>query len=690
MAVRPPADIRNIAITGHGNSGKTTLCERLLFATGATTRMGTVEEGTTVSDWTDEEKQHKHSLRPSVLHLEHEGHWVNLIDTPGRADFLGHAIACFPAVETVAVVVDAVKGIESATRRLMTIAQDRKLPRMIIVNKIDHPEADLEALTERIRSIFGAICLPINLPTGGGEKVINVFEHDGSDAEGDKTDFSSVHEAHQQIVEQIVEMQDELMTTYLEKGDAALDKGKVHDALEQALRDAHLVPICYCSARSGAGIDDLLHVFASLLPNPLEGNPRPFLQTQEDKEVAYEPKPDPELPLLAHLFKITVDPFVGRLGVFKVHQGVVKAKGEVLIGDQKKPLRVGHLIKRQGKESVEVEAIGPGDIGAISKLEELAYDAVLHTSHDQDSVHLKPLPLPKPMYGLAIELKNHADETKFSAAIQKLTAEDPFLHLDRIAATKETVLRGMGELHLRVVLEKLHKQFHIELNTSPPKVAYKETITLKADGHHRHKKQTGGAGQFGEVFLRVEPLPADHDEGFEFVNETFGGSIPRQFMPAIEKGCRQVIADGAIAGYPMRGVRVCVTDGKYHAVDSKEIAFITAGRWAMIDAVQKAKPVLLEPIVLLEVTCPSQFMGDIAGDLSTRRGRVQDTEMLGDEACVIKAHVPLSELQTYSTQLKSMTGGAGSYTLDYSHDEPTPAHIQQEVIAAFKPHHHED
>ncbi|MBX3364524.1 MAG: elongation factor G [Phycisphaeraceae bacterium] len=690
MAVRNPADIRNIVITGHGNSGKTTLCERLLFATKAITRMGSVEEGNTVSDWSDEEKHHKHSLRPSVLHFEHEGHWVNIIDTPGRTDFLGQAIACFPAAETVAVVIDAVKGIESSTRRLMTIASDRRLPRVIIVNKIDHPEADLEALTERIRSVFGPVCLPINLPSGGGAKVINVLEHDGSDAEGDSTDFSSVHDAHQQIVEQIVEVQDELMTTYLEKGNAALDGDKVHDALEQALRDAHLVPICYCSARTGVGIDDLLHIFASLLPSPLEGNPRPFLQRVEDSTVSYEPKPDPELPLLAHLFKITVDPFVGKLGVFKVHQGVIKAKSEVLIGDQKKPLRIGHLLKRQGKESVEVEAIGPGDIGAISKLDELVFDAVLHTSHDQDTVHLKPLPLPSPMYGLAIELKNHADETKFSTAIQKLCAEDPFLRLDRIAATRQTVLQGMGELHLRVVLEKLQHQFNIELITSPPKVAYKETITANADGHHRHKKQTGGAGQFGEVFLRVEPLPPDHPEGFEFVNETFGGSIPRQFMPAIEKGCRQVISDGAVAGYPMRGIRVCVTDGKYHAVDSKEIAFITAGKYAFIDAVAKARPVLLEPIVLLEVTCPSQFMGDITGDLSTRRGRVQDTEMLGEDVCLIKAHVPLAELQTYSTQLKSMTGGAGSYTIDFSHDEPTPPHIQQEVIAAYKPHHHED
>ncbi|MCC6284077.1 MAG: elongation factor G [Phycisphaerales bacterium] len=689
MAVRNPADIRNVLLVGHSGSGKTTLAERLLFASGAITRLGTVEEGNTTSDWTDEERHHKHSIHPSVMHFAHEGHTVNLIDAPGRADFVHHAVACFPAVETVAVVVDAGRGIESNTRRMMKIAEGRKLPRIIIVNKMDNPEADLEMVVERLRDVFGPVCLPINLPTPDRSKVVNVLEHDGSDAEGDDALFSSVHESHQRIVEQIVEVQDDLMTKYLEGGDAALEPGRVHGALEQALRDAHLVPVCFVSAKTGAGVPDLMHIIASLLPSPLEGNPRPFILKGGEQETPYPPEANPEKELLGHVFKVSVDPFVGRLGIVRMHQGVLKSKSDVLIGDTKKSVRIGHLVKRQGKESAEVEAIGPGDIGAVAKVEDLRYDAVLHASHDLDGVTLRPLPMPRPLYGLAVELKNHADETKFSAAMHKLMAEDPGLVLERIAATKQTVMRGMGELHLRIVLEKLKANAHIELLTSPPKVAYKETITSKADGHHRHKKQTGGAGQFGEVFLRVEPLPGDHAEGFEFVNEVFGGSIPRQFMPAIEKGCRQVLSDGAIAGYPLTGVRVCVTDGKYHAVDSKEIAFITAGRKAFVDALQKARPVLLEPIVNLEVTAPTSAMGDITGDLSTRRGRVQDTEML-DDVCVIKALVPLSELQTYANQLKSMTGGAGAYAIDYSHDEPTPMNIQLEVIAAYKPHPDEE
>jgi elongation factor G len=339
---------------------------------------------------------------------------------------------------------------------------------------------------------------------------------------------------------------------------------------------------------------------------------------------------------------------------------------------------------------VEVPDVGPGDIGAISKIDEIHFNGVLHDSHEHDSVHLAPLALPRPMYGLAVELKNHADEAKFSGACAKLKEEDPSFAIDRIAATKQTVLRGLGELHLRVILEKLKKNFGIEVITSKPKVAYKETISAKADGHHRHKKQTGGSGQFGEVYLRIEPLPADHPEGFEFVSEVVGGSVPRQYWPAVEKGVRMVLTTGAIAGYPLHGVRVALYDGKYHDVDSKEIAFVTAGKKAFIDAISKARPRLLEPYVTVEITAPSHYMGAIAGDLSTKRGRVQDTLMVGSDTCLVRATAPLSELSNYANELKSMTGGQGVYTMDYSHDEPTPPQVQQAVVAAYKPHEDED
>ncbi|MDX9911340.1 MAG: elongation factor G [Phycisphaerales bacterium] len=689
MAVRNPADIRNIALTGSGGCGKTTLSERLLLATGVIQRMGTVQEGNTVSDWSQEEKHHQHSIRPSLLHVEYEGHWINLLDTPGRADFLGHAIACFPAVETVAVVIDAAKGIETATRRLMQVAKDRNLPRVIIINKIDEPNLDLPGLVESIREAFGPECLPIDLPAKNASEVEDVFDRH---PEAPDPDFSSKDEAHTQILEQIVEMDDSLTEKYFDTGEEGLDQGKIHDALEKALDTHHLVPICFVSAKTGAGIAELLHVFASLLPSPLEGNPRTFVNVDDDGKITGEVAPEPAegKPLIAHVFNVVSDPFVGKVGLFKVHQGVLKAKGEVHINATKKGVRVGHILRRQGKDNQEVEAIGPGDIGAVAKIDEVAFDAVLHDG-SQGSLHLKPLPLPRPMFGLAVELKNHADETKFSTAVQKLTAEDPCFVVERIAATKQTVMRGLGELHLRIITERLKDEYKIEILTETPKVAYKETVTSRADGHHRHKKQTGGAGQFGEVYLSVEPLPHEENpEGFEFVNDTVGGSIPKQFMPAIEKGVRSVLSDGAIAGYPMLGIRVRITDGKHHAVDSKEVAFVTAGKRAFIDAVRKARPVLLEPFVHLEITAPADKMGDISGDLSTKRGRVQDTEMLGQNIVVIKAIAPASELQNYANELKSITGGAGSFSMDYSHDEPTPPHVQQAVISAFQPHEEED
>jgi elongation factor G len=687
MPTRPPSDIRNIALTGAGGVGKTSIAERLLFTTGTIKRLGTIAEGNTVSDFTDEERSHKHSLQPSVLHFDYEGHLVNLIDTPGLADFLGHAVACFPAVETVAVVIDAVKGIDSVTRRLMAIAATRRIPRLIIVNKIDEVNADLEGLVAEIRQSFGSICLPINLPTPDKSRVINVFEHDGNDAEGDDTLFASVHEAHQQIVEQVIEVDDELTAQYLEKGEG-FDPQKLHAAFEKSLDEAHLVPICFCSARTGAGVDDLLHVFASLCPSPVEVNPPEFVlrDAPDSDEKEWHAQPDPAGKVLAHVFKVTTDPFVGKLGIFRVHQGTVKARSELFIDDQKKPIKIGHLYVLQGKEHVEVQEIGPGAIGAVAKIDDIRFNGCLHDSHDLDSVHLIPLPLPRPMFGLAVELKNHADEAKFSTSMHRLMAEDPCLHVDRIAATNQTVMRGLGELHLRIVLEKLKHQTQIEVITSTPKVAYKETITLPADGHHRHKKQTGGAGQFGEVYLRVEPLPFDHPTGFEFATEVVGGTVPRQYWPAVEKGVRQVIGEGAVAGYPMTGVKVILTDGKYHDVDSKEIAFITAGKKAFIDAVQKAKPVLMEPFVNLEITAPSRFVGDISGHLSTKRGRVQSSDMVGAEVCVIRATAPMGELQNYANELKSLTGGAGNFAMEYSHDERTPPHLQAQVIAAYKPH----
>lgn len=676
----PPGSIRNVAFVGHSYSGKTTLIERLLLTAGVIKRMGTIEEGTTVSDYSDAEHHHRHSLQAKLLHLDWHGRHVNLVDTPGLADFQGHAVAALSAADLVAVVMDAMRGIESGTRRLMNLAGERGLPRLIVVNKIDHPETHLPQLLDRLREQFGHVCLPMNLPADGGQRVVNVFDtHDGGVP---PPDFSSLSEAHQRLIEQIIEVDDRLMEAYLERGES-FEASELKAALTACLTQGHLVPVCFVSARTGAGAEDLLHVLTDLCPSPADVRAAQLIRRGAESPLLVAP--DPRGPVLAHVFKVTADPFVGKLAFFRVHSGTLRAKSDLLVNDTKKPVRIGHMFKVQGKEQIEVSELGPGDMGALAKIEELHFGSVLHDSPEHNDVLMRPLPMPRPMFGLAVELKNHADEAKFANACAKLQDEDPSFIVERIAATRQTVIRGLGELHLRVVLEKLRNQYGIELITSTPKTAYKETITARAEGHHRHKKQTGGAGQFGEVFLRIEPLPPGHPDTFEFVSEIVGGTVPRQFWPAVEKGVRQVMSEGAVAGYPMTGIRVALYDGKHHEVDSKEIAFVTAARKAFIDAVRKAKPRLLEPYVNLEVTAPSRYMGDIAGHIAAKRGRVQDTQMLGGDMCVIRAVAPLGELQTYSNELKSLTGGQGTYTMEYSHDEFTPPHIQEAVIAAYKP-----
>ncbi|HMN95441.1 MAG TPA: elongation factor G [Phycisphaerales bacterium] len=675
-------DIRNIAVVGGPGTGKTTLVEAMLAAAGAIGRAGRVEDGTTLCDYDDIEKEMKHSLDSALVHFDYGGAHINLIDTPGSSDFLGKAIGAFPAVETVMVVIDAAAGVHQVTQRLMKIAQERNLPRMIVVNRIDAAE-DLAQVVADIKEAFGNICLPVNLPADGGKRVVDCFRNTAGES-----DLGAVDDFHTAIHEQIIEVDEELMQRYLEQGKVA--HADLHAPFEKALREAHLVPICFTAARDGIGVKELLDVIVGLCPNPTEGNPRPFEYDRDGTTHALAPIADRTKPLLAHVFKVSADPYVGKLAVFKVHQGSLGHNVQPKLDDGRKPIRVSHVFKLQGKAHAEVDEIIAGDIGACAKIDEIHTDSVLHDGTIGEHIHLRPLPLPRPMYGLAIEGANKNAENKLGEALAKMAGEDPTFEIDRVAATHQLVIRGLGELHLRVKLRLLKDRYGVEVRTEQPKVAYKETITAKADGHHRHKKQTGGAGQFGEVFLRIEPLPADHAEGFEFVDDTFGGSVPRQFMPAIEKGIRGVLASGCVAGYPMQGVRVAVYDGKHHPVDSKEVAFITAGKRAFIDAVSKARPALLEPFVKLDITIPADMIGDIAGDLSSKRGRIQGTEMLPGNQAVVKAEAPLSEVMTYASTLKSMTGGVGSYTMEYSHDEQAPPNIQASVVAAYKPHSDDD
>ncbi|MDH3315722.1 MAG: elongation factor G [Gammaproteobacteria bacterium] len=676
-------DIRNIALVGHGGAGKTMLAEAMLLKAGAIASLGEITRGTTVSDFDPLEKEHQHSLNASVMNLEYGGVHVNLIDTPGYPDFLGRALSVLPAVETVAVVIDARSGIEMNTRRMMQTASERGLCRMIVVNKVDADDANLESLLHQITDAFGSECLPINLPSKDRKKVIDCFFN----PEGNDVAFSSVSEAHTQIVDQVVEVDEKLMELYLEQGED-LEPEKLHDAFEEALRDGHLVPVCFTAAESGVGVGELLNVIAKLMPNPKEGNPPPFFKGTGEKAEAVTVSCDPAKHALAHVFKVTVDAFVGRLGVFRIHQGSINKDSQLFIGSARKPFKVGHLFNLQGKDHVEIDSGIPGDICAVAKVEEVVFDSVLHDSHDEDEFRMQPVAVPAPMFGLAIQSKARGDEQKLSDALQKLSAEDPCFRVEHNAVLNETVIRGLGDLHLRVILEKMKERYNVEVSTSTPKIAYRETITKPADGHHRHKKQTGGAGQFGEVYLKVEPM--NRGGGFEFVNKIVGGVIPQQFIPAIEKGVRQVLEQGAIAGYGMEDVRVTVYDGKYHTVDSKEVAFVAAGKKAFLDAINKANPIVLEPIVNISVTVPQGNMGDVTGDLSAKRGRINGTNALAGGMVTVTGQVPLSELSTYQSELKSVTGGVGSYSMELSHYDPVPAQIQQQLRSEFKPRAEEE
>jgi elongation factor G len=663
-----PEAIRTIALAGHGGSGKTTLAEALLARAGAITSMGSVEKGTTVCDFDPLEKQYLHSLNASAVHLQHGETRVHLIDTPGLPDFIGRAIGALPAVETAAIVVNAQNGVEMITSRMMQWAKKRDLCRMIIVNKIDAENVDLPGLLARIQAAFGRECLPINLPADGGKRVVDCFFNPSGTA-----DFSSVAEAHSALVDQVVEVDEELMAKYLEKGEVAPEE--LHAPFEKALREGHLIPVCFVSARNGAGVAELLDIIVKLMPNPTEGNAPQLIKGTGDKAQPMHAEPDPKKHVIAHVFKVMIDPFVGKVGVFRVHQGTITKDSQLFIGESRKAFKVGHAYLLQGKEFIETDALVPGDIGAVAKVDEIHFDAVLHDSHDEDQIHFVPLEFPTPMHSLAIEPKRRGDEQKISDALHKLSAEDPTFRIEHNATVNQTIISGLGDLHMRYVLDRMANQYHVEVSTKPPRIPYRETITARAEGHHRHKKQTGGAGQFGEVFLKVEPLK--RGSGFEFVDQVKGGAIPHQFIPAVEKGVRLVLDAGPVAGYPVHDVRVIVYDGKYHDVDSKEIAFIAAGKRAFMDAISKARAIVLEPIVNIEITAPEANMGDIAGDLSSKRGQLSGTDSAAPGTLVIKGQVPLSELNNYQARLKSVTAGQGSFSFEFARYEPVPPSIQK-------------
>lgn len=669
---------RTLALVGPSAAGKTSLAEALLWKAGALGSPGSVERGSTTSDYDPLEKRALRSLNAALVHFEHQGIRTHLIDTPGAPDFLGQSLPALEAVETAAIVINAAAGIEPMAIRMMEWAKERERDRIIVVNRIDAQGVNLEKLVADIQATFGKECLPVNLPSQKGERVLDCFYK--MKDEGPPPDFSSIEQAHRALVEQVVEVDAAFVERYLNDGD--VDPKELHAPLEQALREGHLVPICFTSSRTGAGVPELLDVIEKLLPDPTESNPPAFLEGEGDAARPKQAVVDPDKHVLAHVFKITQDPYVGKMGVIRVHQGTITRDSQLYVGDGRRPFKVGHLFMLQGKELKEVQKAVPGDLCAIAKVEELHYDAVLHDAAEDARIHLKPLQFPVPVHGLAILPKRRGDEQRLHDILQKLVSEDPCLKVEHVASTNETVVYGLGELHLRTLLDRLTEVHGCQVETSPPKIAYRETITAPAEGHHRHKKQTGGAGQFGEVFLRIEPLP--RGSGMQFVDEVKGGAIPHNFMPAVEKGVHMAMEQGVIAGYPVVDVKVTVYDGKHHTVDSKEIAFIQAGKKALIAAVQAARPCVLEPIVDVEISAPEHNMGDITGDLASRRGQVSGTQSNSVGSLTVLAQAPLSELASYQSRLNSLTGGQGRYTIAFSHYEPVPPNVQQQLASQYK------
>jgi elongation factor G len=682
MAKYSTENIHTVALVGHGGAGKTTLADALLWKAGVIGTMGSTERGNTVCDSDPLEKQYGHSLNSALVNFPYKGIHIHLVDTPGMPDFAGQSIASLAAVDTAVIVVNAQNGVELNTTRMMRQAGKRGLCRFILVNKIDAENVDLAALLARIQDVYGKECLPINLPAHGRKDVVDCFFNPDGDS-----DFSSVKAAHTALIDQVVEVDEELMATYLEQGEE-LSPGQLHAPFEKALREGHLIPVCFASARTGAGVEEFLDILAQLAPNATEGNPPQFVRSSETEGEEFHSEPDPRKHVLAHVFKIIMDPYVGKVAVFRVHQGTMTKDTQLYIGEGKKAFKPGHLFQLQGKEYVEVDALVPGDLGAIAKIEEIEFNSVLHDSHDEDHIRLRALDFPTPMHAIAVETKKKGDEQRLFDVLHKMEVEDPCLWIERHPTTHETVMRGLGDLHMRTKLEKMATQYKLDVATKPPKIPYRETITRRAEGHCRHKKQTGGAGQFGEVFLKVEPLP--RGTGFEFVDQVKGGVIPTVFIPAVEKGVRQALDHGVVAGYPVEDIRVTVYDGKSHAVDSKEIAFVTAGRKAVVDAILKASPIMLEPIVNIEITAPDRYVGDLTSDLSSKRGQVTGTESTGGDLMSILGMVPLSEVTEYQSRLRSVTGGQGAYTVEFSHYAAVPPQTQQHLASQFKLAHDEE
>ncbi|MGB5934086.1 MAG: elongation factor G [Anaerolineae bacterium] len=672
--------IRNVVLLSHGGTGKTSLAEAMLYNTGAIKRLGKVDEGTTVSDYDPEEIRRHISVNTSLVPCEWRDHKINVLDTPGYADFVGEMKGATRVADACIIVVDATSGVEVGTELVWKYADERDLPRLVFINKMDRDNANFGRTLNQLREAFEANFVPLQLPVGVGEgfegliDLVTMKAYVGEEKDIPPELLEEARSLQQGLVEAAAEAEDELIVKYLEGEELTAEE--IRRGLLAGTKARSVILVLCGSATQVVGSQALLDAIVEYLPSPAESEVRarsPLSGLEETLEVS------PASPLAALVFKTFADPYVGKLTYFRVYTGVMESDSRVLNASRNKEERIGQLFHLRGKEQEAVKSISTGDIGAVAKLQATSTG---DTFCDKDHpLLLAEIGFPHPVYSAAIKPKTKADLDKMGTALARLVEEDPTLRVSREQDTRETILSGMGESHVEIAARRLERKFGVEIETDVPKVPYKETIRSTASAEGKHKKQTGGRGQYGVVQLRLEPLP--RGQGFEFVDKIRGGAIPHNFIPAVEKGLKEAIQTGVLAGYPAIDFQAVLYDGKYHPVDSSEIAFKTAASLGFKKAMEEANPVLLEPIMQLAITVPEEFMGDVLGDLNSKRARVMGMDQSGGLS-VITAQAPLAEIQRYATDLRSMTQGRGYFTMEFDHHEEVPDHVAQEIIARAK------
>ncbi len=677
-----PEKVRNVALVGHGGSGKTTLAEALLFVGGATSRRGTVEQGTTVLDFEPEEIDRGISLGLGAATFNWNEHRINLIDTPGSSDFSGDARSALRAVDLALFVVSGVDGVEVQTEQLWKVAEEEGIPRAVVVTKLDRDRSSFERTLDQLRDSFGKAIAPIQVPIGSEEGLRGLvrvaseraYEYTDGEKEGKEVDLPSevedlVHAAHTALVETVVETDDEMMEAYFEGKEPSREQ--IVATIHKGIVAGDIQPVLVASAERLMGIDLLAEFIVDYGPNPLERT-LPALTSGDPIP------PSTDGPTVAFVFKSVSDPFVGRISLFRIYSGTVKADQELDVAGGGK-VRLHNLFKLQGKEHNDVPDLPAGGIGAVAKVDNLRVGDTLRSSGS--SITIAPVAYPRPVAEVAITPRSHHDEEKLSTALHRIEEEDPTIRVERRSDTGETILAGLGDTHLDVTVARIHRKFGVEVDTALPIIPYRETITTSAQAEGKHKKQSGGRGQFGVALVKFAPLP--RGSGYEYIDSIKGGSIPRQFIPAVDKGIQEALHRGVLAGYPVIDISAEVYDGKYHAVDSDEMSFRMAGIQAVRAATQDLKPILLEPVMKVTVTVPEDHLGDVMGDINSKRGRVLGMEGDGTLRSVI-AEVPMAEIQQYAAELRSLTSGRGTFDVEFDHYAEVPHNEAQQVIAATR------